>query len=266
MEEKVKRQRLLPIMMTAVVLLAVSLACGMLNTPTSAPNPTAAPQQALPTAEPQQPQATQEQSTTAPTEAPTQATQSQQFFTEEFDNGADNWKPFVTHGNFSQLDFSTQGGKLVFDLKEKQLWTYAMYTPQTYTDVKIEVQAENFGNNENNVTLVCRYSDRGWYEVSIANSGLYQIYYGKWDANGTTASYAKIADGGSNNIQQGQATNTYALICKGNTISVFINDKEIKRIDDNQHGLRDGQIGIGVSSFRYLPVEVQFDWVKVSQP
>jgi len=265
-----KRQRLTPIIMTAVLLIAVSLACSQFNTgPSSSPtqppvvpqnptNPTAAP------VVPDQPTA----EVAAPTEVvPTATEQSQQFFTEEFDNGADNWKPFTTHGNLSQLDFSVKSGRLVFDLKEKQLWTYAMYTPQTYTDVKVEVQAENYGNNENNVTLVCRYSqDRGGYEVSIANSGLYWIYYGKWDASGTTASYAKIADGGSNNIKQGQAINTYSLSCKGNTITVSINDKEIKRVDDNQHGLREGQIGIGLSSFRYLPVEVQFDWVKISQP
>ena len=265
-----KRQRLTPIIMTAVLLIAVSLACSLNAgpaSPTQPPVPPTVQNPINPTAAPIVPdQPTAEVS--APTEAaPTATEQSQQFFTEEFDNGADNWKSFTTHGNLSQLDFSVKDGRLVFALKEKQLWTYAMYTPQTYSDVKVEVQAENFGNNENNVTLVCRYSeDRGWYEVSIANSGLYWIYFGKWDASGTTASYAKIADGGSNNIKQGQAVNTYALVCKGNTITVFINDKEIKRIDDNQHGLRDGEIGIGLSSFRYLPVEVEFDWVKISQP
>jgi hypothetical protein len=37
-------------------------------------------------------------------------------------------------------------------------------------------------------------------------------------------------------------------------------------VEDNQRGLRSGQIGIGVSSFRYVPVEVEFDWVKITEP
>jgi hypothetical protein len=263
-----KRQRLAPIIMTAVLLLVVSLACSLFGaSPTAPTQPPVAPQNPTnPTAAPVVPD--QPTAGSAPTEAaPTAAAQSQQFFTEEFDNGVDNWKPFVTQGNLNQLDLSVKNSRLVFSLKERQLWTYALYTPQTYSDVKVEVQAENFGNNDNNVSLLCRYNqDRGWYEFSIANSGLYWIYFGKWDSNGTTASYAIIANGGSNNIKQGQAINTYALSCKGNTITVFINDKEIKHINDNQHGLRDGQIGIGLSSFRYLPVEVEFNWVKITQP
>jgi hypothetical protein len=263
-----KRQRLTPIIMTVVLLLVVSLACSLFGAnPTSPTQPPVAPQNPTnPTAAPVVPD--QPTAASAPTEAaPTAAPQAQQFFTEEFDNGADNWKPFVTSGNISSLDLSAKDGSLVFNLKDKNLYTYAMYTPQTYTDVKVEAQAENFGNNENNVAIICRYSqDRGWYELNISNNGLYKLYFGKWDSNGITASYAIIANGGSNNIKAGRAINTYVLSCKGNVITIYINDKEIKRVVDNQRGLTEGQIGIGVSSFRYLPVEVHFDWVKISQP
>lgn len=257
-----KRQRSTPIISSTVLLLLVSLACGTVTTVTQPP-PTIAPVVQVPTAVPP----TAAPPTEPPTAAPTPTEVNQKFFTEEFDNGADNWKPFVTNGELSQLDMNASGGKLSFDLKEKQLWTYALYTPQTYSDVRVDVSVDNRGDNENNISLICRYNkERGWYEFSAANSGLYWIYFGKWDSNGTTASYAVIADGGSNRIKQGLAVNTYAMICKGNTIRVFINDNEVKRVDDNQHGLRDGEIGIGVSSFRRLPVEVEFDYVKISEP
>ena len=262
-----KSKRSVPIIASAVLLLLVSLACGIGGGAPSVPpteayvppaqNPTAIP----PTDAPPEPTAEPPTATPPPTEA------SQQFFTDEFDNGADNWKPFVTHGELSQLDMTPVDGKLSFDLKEKQLWAYALYTPQTYTDVRVDVSVDNRGENENNISLICRYDqDKGWYEFSAANSGLYWIYFGKWDSNGTTASYAVIADGGSNRIKQGLAINTYAMSCKGNTITVYINDKEIKRVNDTAHGLREGEIGIGVSSFRRLPVEVEFEWVKISEP
>lgn len=265
-----KRQRIALPILALTILVMVSLACSFMSgTETPAPQqpqdqqPTPQQQQPdQPTAVPQQDQPTP----IPPTDVPPPTEANQKFFTEEFDGGADNWKPFVTHGNLNQLDFSAKNGRLVFSINERQVWSYAVYTPQTYDDVTIEVQAENFGNNENNVTLICRYSDRGWYEATISNNGLYTIYFGKWDNNGATASYAKIADGGSTNIKAGREINTYALTCKGNTLTLTINGKEIKRVDEKQRGLREGQIGVGVSSFRYIPVEVEFDWIKISQP
>src|SRR5512143_3401853 len=99
-----KRSRLSPIVLAVVVLMLVSLACGTVTTvtqlpPASAPpvqvqNPTPVPPTTAPPTEP-------------PTAAPTPTEASQKFFTEEFDNGSDNWKPFVTSGELSQLDLST---------------------------------------------------------------------------------------------------------------------------------------------------------------
>jgi len=263
-----KSQRSVPIIASAVLLLLVSLACGLASGAPSVP-PTAAyvPPAQNPTPVPPTAAPPTELPTEPPTVAPPPTEASQQFFTEEFDNGAESWKPFVTHGELSQLDMTTVDGKLSFDLKDKQLWTYALYTPQNYTDVRVDVSVDNRGDNENNISLICRYDqEKGWYEFSAANNGLYWIYFGKWDSNGTTASYSVIADGGSNRIKQGLAINTYAMTCKGNTITVFINDKETRRVNDTSHGLRDGQIGIGVSSFTRLPIEVEFDWVKISEP
>ena len=264
-EDKVKRQRSTPSAIAFAVLLLASLACSFLTSApgTSAPPPVD-PQQVVPS--PQQEQPTEVPPTAVPpTEAPSPTPASQKFFTEEFENNIDNWEPFTVNGSLSQLDLSTQDGRLAFDLNDKQLWTYVAYTPETYDDVRIEVQVENFGDNENNITLFCRYDEEdGWYEFNVANSGLYWIYYGRWNANGSGASYAVVADGGSNNIKQGFAINTYSLSCKGNTITVYINDKELKHVDDSR--LRKGQIGIGVSSFRRLPVKVEFDWVKITEP
>jgi hypothetical protein len=46
----------------------------------------------------------------------------------------------------------------------------------------------------------------------------------------------------------------------------LINGVETRTYTDNQFVLRDGQVGIGLSSFRDVPVKVEFDWVKISQP
>jgi hypothetical protein len=121
---------------------------------------------------------------------------------------------------------------------------------------------DNRGTNVNNILLVCRKSEEGHYLVNIANSGLFAMYA----YDGTRGSYARIADGGSNRIRQGKDVNEYTLICLGRTLSLYINGEDTRSYTDNQYTLRAGQVGVGVASEGQLPVKVEFDWVKVSQP
>jgi len=263
-----RRNPFTPFFFTAALVLAVGLACATLvNSPAEEPAPVAQPSpQSVPQQPAGQPQPTavQVQPTAVP---PTPVPQASRFFKEDFNASVSNWTTFVTRGELNQLSASVSNGFYVFELLATQVWGYSIYTPETYTDVRLDVVADNRGVNDNNVTLVCRYSEtEGWYEASIANNGKYWIYYGKWDNNHKTASYAVVADGGSNDIRQGKDVNTYSLICKGRTITVLINGKQVRAIDDNQWALRDGQIGVGVSSFRLLPVQVEFDSIEISEP
>jgi hypothetical protein len=254
-----------PFLFVALLVLTVGLACGIDfgGTKTAEPGPPQPVIQPTPISQDQQPSPQVEPPTQAP---PTVAPQSK-FFTDNFDSNADNWSPFVTKGMLSQADLSVSGGYYIFDLPEAQVWTYSLYTPEVYSDVRIDVVAENRGFNNNNVSLVCRYSEKeGWYEASIANNGLYWLYYGKWDNNGKTASYALIYSGGSNDIKQGKAVNTYTLICQGRTLILGINGIQSEKVDDNKFVLREGNIGLGVSSFNTIPIRVDFDSIKISEP
>lgn len=258
-----KHNVLKPFLFVALLVLTVGLACGIdFGNGTEAPP---APQPIVPaTVPPSQPQ-TQPQP--QPTAVPPTAIPQNRFFTENFDTNVDNWSPFTTKGQLGQADLSLDGGYYVFDLPEMQVWTYSIYTPEVYSDVRIDLVAENRGFNNNNVTMVCRYDkEDGWYEASIANNGLFWIYYGKWDRGGTTASYALILNGGSNDIKTGKQINTYTFICKGRTLTLGINGIEADSVEDNKHILRDGNVGIGVSSFNVIPIRVDFDSVQISEP
>src|SRR5512145_2742098 len=120
--------------------------------------------------------------------------------------------------------------------------------------------------NDNNITLICRYrEDEGWYEFNVFNSGLYNILYGYYEKDGNI-NYARIADGGSTKIKAGKEINTYKIICNDRKLALYINGTETRVVEDNQHVLRKGKIGIGVSSFNQLPIKVEFEWVKISEP
>lgn len=202
-----------------------------------------------------------------PTEVPPSSTPEQnRFFTEEFDDGKDDWSYFLTSGDASDLDFYAENGMLVFDITGTYVYSYAVYEPEVYDNISIEVSVANRGDNTNNVSLLCRYdAKKGWYEANIFNSGLYDILFGQWKAGQTEAVYAELYSGGSNDIRTGMSTNTYRLVCDGNEISLYINDKKV-RSAGSEFGLQRGQIGIGASSFQRYPVSLDFDWVKISEP
>jgi len=247
-----------------VLLLAVSLACkfGGSQTPTQAPATEAPPVVASP--EQSTPEQSTQGETPAATEPPAQ-TSAPDFFTEEFDGDISNWTYFTskndTTADDSGVEPTSDNGFLVLDLT-KYLNVYVMYDPYTYTNVQLDARVENRGTNNNNINLVCRSSKEGWYEISIANNGLYWLYA----YDGVKGSYAKLADGGSNKIKSGKEVNEYTFICNDRNLILKINGIETTRYTDNQFVFRDGQVGIGASSFKDVPVKVEFDWVKISQP
>ena len=186
------------------------------------------------------------------------------FFTDQFDNGLDNYSYFMMSGDSDDpdMDIYSEDSNLIFDLKGAYLWPYLTYDPYTYEDVDVSFEAENLGLNNNNVSIICRYDpDRGWYEFNIANNGLYSILY--YDAI-STKDYKNLFNGGSYSINMGKATNTYEATCKGDTLTLYINGVETRSVKDNN--LKKGQVGISVSSFEDYPILVNVDWLKISNP
>jgi len=243
-----------------VLVLSIGLACNGAVAP--AATATQPPSVGEPAPTEQAADSPTQQATDAPTEETADAPD---FFTEEFDNGAENWSQEISlnaqDGDTNQANINLEDGRLVFDFG-KWLIGYVFYDPYDYTDVRLDIRVENRGTNVNNILLVCRASEEGHYLVNIANSGLYGIYA----YNGKTGSYTRIADGGSTKIKAGKEFNEYGLVCKEKKLVLYINGNETRSYTDNQFVFRKGQIGVGVASEDQLPVKVELDWIKISQP
>lgn len=247
-----------PVIFLLTTMVLASLACSvdLYGTPTPAP-------QTEPSVQAEQ---------AAATVPPESSAGALQFYTEEFDVESDAWKYFVVNGAERQIvngivglmSVRTIGGLLIFDLQGQGAWVYATYEPFTYTDVRLDAKVSNRGSNNNNVSLFCRKSDAGWYEFDIANNGLYEVLFGK--ITGDTVEYTPIADGGSTEIKSGMAENEYGIVCQGNALILYINGVEVRRLEDHKYLLPEGNVGFSVSSFRDVPVTVDFFWVRISQP
>jgi hypothetical protein len=146
------------------------------------------------------------------------------------------------------------GGLLIFDLQGQGAWVYATYEPFNYSNVRLDVKVNNRGSNNNNVSLICRKSDAGWYEFDIANNGLYEILFAQIQPD-NTVSYTLMAEGGSTKIRSGLAENEYSIVCQDNILTLYINGTESRRLEDKKYLLPEGKVGISVSSFKDVPIQ-----------
>lgn len=239
--------RSIPIVLAPTVLILAMLACLPGPTPLAATQPPPAAATAVPATE-------------APTEPP-----AQQYFTEEFDSDTGSWSQIVQknseEGDTDLAKVTIADGRLKFNL-DKELIAYRLYDPYEYTDVRIDTHVENRGTNVNDVLLLCRVSSEGLYLINIANSGLYAMY--AWEA--ASNKYTRIADGGSTKIKSGKEFNDYSLVCKDKKLTLYINGNKTREYIDNRFVFRNGKIGVGVASENQVPVSVEFDSVKISEP
>jgi hypothetical protein len=188
------------------------------------------------------------------------------FFTEEFDDSSDldNWYSFsIGPGgdNTDNLKIEQNNDVLTLDLGAEDLYLYHIYDPFEYTDVKLTLVAENRGVNNNNVSLVCRfdYDNAQWYEFSFESGGVWFLY--AYDDG-----YFTLDNGGSNDLHQGKAVNEYAMTCKDNVITMYINGKELKSYTDRTYNFSKGRVGFNVSSLNVLPVIVDIQSFDISEP
>lgn len=265
-----------PVLFLALVLLIVGLACSAVTGGDDTPPP--------PPVETEEPiqvnvDPTEAPVTEAPTEAPpptevvveTEVPVALDYFTEEFDNtDFSNWSSLLLYdpgvSDQDKVNVEIQDSRLVWEFDTKAVDYYLFYNAFEYDDVKLEVHADNRGKNNTAVGLICRYDpDTGWYQFRIASNGLYLIEYYEVLESGKLRPN-RIANGGSNDIKQGKGVNEYSITCEGDELTLVINGTEVKTIPERKYGLRSGQIGVVVSSLNVLPVLVEMDWLKVSEP
>lgn len=258
--------------LSALFVLAVILACGAVGG--------SAPTQELPDLQPPEGALTSYPAgalTSSPTPIPPTSTATpipptptpevQQFFTENFpEEHSENWSYFLRNGSEDKFSITSTGDGLLFELTGTGIFSYLVYEPFEYEEVRMDVTVENLGVNDNNVTLFCRYSpEGGWYEFNVYSSGLYDMFFTKPDSAGNL-NYGLIAEGGSNKIKMGQAINKYSMICTKDALTVFINDVETRSVGIPSYVLENGKVGVSVSSFGQIPVKVKVKEFQISQP
>lgn len=195
------------------------------------------------------------------------------FFRDEFDGELDkvNWSTeyhYWVDEDVEEEDeeaipvytIDQKRGALRFDLESPWLYIYHMYNPHIYKDVRIDLEVENKGVNKNNISLICRSTDYGWYEFIATSGGYYSIMRYYEDGN------EELAYGGIKSIKFGdKKKNVFTAICNNKTLTYIVNGVEIKKVKDEEI-MDEGYVGFNVSAEKALPVKVEINWLEISEP
>lgn len=219
------------------------------NVPTETPAPTAT---FTPTAT-----ATNVPPTRTPTPGPGDV-----LYHTEFDDFR-GWKAIPLQQN-GQMNTEIKQGHFLVQIDSSYTFGYAFYRGDapSASDMVVETVAQRTGGtNRNNISLVCRLGEKGWYEFSITSGGLYNIMRFDFDPG----DYTLLASGGSAAINLQDKPNKLKATCDGDSLSLAVNDVELATTHDSRLTKGDG-FGLSVSTFNIGNVGVEFDYFTVSLP
>jgi hypothetical protein len=171
----------------------------------------------------------------------------------------DNWYTFGVP-DVDSYEATHDGDVVYIQVDSRDTTIYMVYDAFLPADVRVDAGVETVaGPNRNNISLLCRATDQGWYEFSMNSGGLWYIW--KY----VDGSYTRIANGGSNAINMKKAANEITATCIGNRLTFYVNQMEVGSVTDNTFK-EDGQVGISVSTFDLVGAGVEFDWFVASVP
>lgn len=146
-------------------------------------------------------------------------------------------------------------GRLAFNIPVDYTGAYVFNDSLSGPDVHLETTGTKIsGPNRFTMSLVCRATDKGWYEFSISAGGYWVIY--KVDMNASNP-YKSIANGASKSIRVQGGTNKITADCIGDKLTFYANDKKLGEVTDRD--FTEGSVGINVSSIDIKNVVVEIE-------
>lgn len=173
------------------------------------------------------------------------------YFTDFDDKGEEpDWSllPFPSKADDYEV-FIDDYSNMVFDIEETEVDLLALFDdeilffPRNNADVYVEATAYNVGgNNLNYISVICRFSDDGFYMFSLMSGAKWYIWkytFGK--------DWRKLLEGGVQNFDY-DAEHTIAGKCEGDLLTLYVDGEEQAKAEYEDSTFRDGGVGMGVSA------------------
>ena len=179
------------------------------------------------------------------------------FIGSEFDD-VENWYT-ISVPQDDNYEAYTDDGVFFIKVVPAKVTVYAFYDLVLPADVQVDTYAQKVeGPNTNNISLVCRATDAGWYEFSMTSGGYWYIWLYE------DGKYEQLAKGATTAINLKNAANKLTATCIGSEFTFYINDQQVGSVTDRT--FKDGgQVGISAYS-EYPEVGIEFDWFAATVP
>lgn len=164
-----------------------------------------------------------------------------------------------------RYDISMVGGYIRVEVPDENSAAYLFYEDmffgRDFSDVYVEARFQNKAtHNINNISVICRATDQGWYEFSMLSGGLWYIWL--YDAD---SGYRKIKDGGIPNLNY-DAPHTIGAECRGTYLTFYFDGEPLKNGSITNSQFDEGMTGIAVYAADWENVIVEFDYFAIAMP
>ncbi len=178
----------------------------------------------------------------------------------------EGWFHFTVPDDRENYQAFVENDYLYVEVTDGQTTAYVLYDPiympRDEADVQLETFIDNVGEaRSNNISLVCRANEDGWYEFSLTSSGLYYIY--KYTGGND---FEILSQGGLQDYDKNVTKHELIATCIGEELTFYI-DGEVPRFGQvTDRSFREGGFGLGVYAVRSNLVAVEFDYFVASIP
>lgn len=184
-----------------------------------------------------------------------------------------DWGLKVIYGLEKQLYWSQEAGAIRIELKSGNDTNFAFINKnKSYKDVVVKAEGRYLETSSAYLAVICRASEKGWYEFRINSQGYYQLLkFDQYLKDQGKNAYTDLVGGQfrSTLVKTGKDINQFALSCEGNELKAFINDEQVFKdrrpivIEDSSFS--EGFIGFGVSS-NGNSADVSFNFIEALKP
>lgn len=184
-----------------------------------------------------------------------------------------NWGLKIVSGLEKQLLWSQDSGQFHVKLQKGNDTNFVfIHKTKTYQDVVVKAEGRYLESSGAFMAVLCRASSKGWYEFRINSLGYYQLLkYDQYLKDQDKNAYTDLVGGQLRSplVKTGTDINQFALSCKGNELTVYINNEQLTKdgrplvVKDSSYS--DGAIGFGVSS-NGLSADLSFDYIETLKP
>lgn len=183
------------------------------------------------------------------------------------------WGLKVVSGIEKQLYWSQESGAVRVELKPGNDTNFIFFHKnKKYKDVMVKAEGRYLENSPAYLAVICRATEKGWYEFRINSQGYYQLLkFDQYLKDQGKNAYTDLVGGQfrSTLIKAGKEINQFALSCKGNELKAFINNEQLFKdrrpliIEDSSFS--EGAIGFGVSS-NGNSADISFSFIEALKP